>query len=118
MFPKHFDGKRFYNPGAPQAPGLFKVLRWKLTSRAERSPDFISDVEQCIPPSCVEGGKLRRVLIQVGTRTPDRIQVLKKQETIGGGQKWVDFSGEEMVVQENGASLADGQTVAVSPGKK
>ena len=66
----------------------------------------------------VEGGKLRRLLVQVGTRTSDRIQVLKKQEATGGGQKWVDFNGEETIVQENGVSLTDGQTVAVSPGEK
>jgi HlyD family secretion protein len=66
----------------------------------------------------VEGGKLRRVLVQVGTRTPERIQVLKKQEAIEGKKQWVDFTGEETVVQENGASLTDGQTVAVSPGEK
>jgi L-ascorbate metabolism protein UlaG (beta-lactamase superfamily) len=67
MFPKHFDGKRFYNPGAPQAPGLLKALRWKLTSRAQRSPDFISDVEQSIPPRCVEGDKLRATLVNHST---------------------------------------------------
>jgi hypothetical protein len=25
-FPKHFDGKRFYNPDAPQALGFLDVL--------------------------------------------------------------------------------------------
>jgi hypothetical protein len=39
----HFDGRRFYNPGAPQARGLLDVLRWKLRSRPEPSPAFISD---------------------------------------------------------------------------
>src|SRR5256714_6667798 len=67
MFPKHFDGKRFYNPGAPQAPGLLKALRWKLTSRAERSPDCLSDVEQSIPPRCVEGGELGATLVNHST---------------------------------------------------
>ncbi len=55
-FPKHFDGTRFYNPDAPQAAGFLKALRWKLTSRPERSPRFISDVEQSVPPRRVEGG--------------------------------------------------------------
>jgi hypothetical protein len=32
-FPKHFDGKRFYNPDALPARGFLDVLRWKLTSR-------------------------------------------------------------------------------------
>src|SRR2546425_10286186 len=62
-FPKHFDGKRFYNPDAPQAPGLPEVLRWKLTSRPDPSPSFISDVEQSIPPRRVEGSGLRTTLV-------------------------------------------------------
>lgn len=66
-FPKHFDGKRFYNPGAPQAPGFGDVLRWKLSSRPEKSPGFISDVEQSIPPARVEGGALRVTLVNHST---------------------------------------------------
>jgi L-ascorbate metabolism protein UlaG (beta-lactamase superfamily) len=66
-YPKHFDGKRFYNPAAPQAPGLLDALRWKLTSRPERSPGFISDVEQSIPPRRVEGGELRTTLVNHST---------------------------------------------------
>jgi|SRR5579859_5054316 len=66
-FPKHFDGKRFYNPDAPQAPGFLKALRWKLTSRPEPSPSFISDVEQSIPPRRVEGSGLRTTLVNHST---------------------------------------------------
>jgi L-ascorbate metabolism protein UlaG (beta-lactamase superfamily) len=66
-FPRHFDGRRFYNPGAPQAPGLLDVLRWKLTSRRERSPAFISDVEQSVPPRSVEAGALRITLVNHST---------------------------------------------------
>ena len=66
-FPKHFDGKRFYNPDAPQAPGLLDVLRWKLTSRPEPSPSFISDVEPSIPPRRVEGSGLRTTLVNHST---------------------------------------------------
>jgi L-ascorbate metabolism protein UlaG (beta-lactamase superfamily) len=65
-FAKHFDGKRFYNPDALQAPGLLDALRWKLTSRPERSPRFISDVEQSIPPRYVEAG-LRATLVNHST---------------------------------------------------
>jgi hypothetical protein len=32
--------------------------------------------------------------------------------------QWGDFTGDEVIVQENAASLTDGQTVAVSPGEK
>src|SRR5579859_878413 len=66
-FPEHFDGKRFYNPDAPQARWLLDVVRWKLTSRAEPSPRFIADVEQSIPPRRVEGGGLRTTLVNHST---------------------------------------------------
>jgi L-ascorbate metabolism protein UlaG (beta-lactamase superfamily) len=65
--PLHFDGKRFFNPGAPQARGVFDVLKWKLTSRPERSARFISDFVQSIPPSRVEGNDLRVTLINHST---------------------------------------------------
>ena len=66
-FPRHFDGKRFFNPDAPQARGLLDALRWKLTSRAEQSARFVSDVEPSKPPSCVEGTELRVTLINHST---------------------------------------------------
>src|SRR5579864_8306773 len=66
-FPKHFDEKRFYNPDAPQAPGLLEALRWKLTSRPEPSPSFISDVERSIPPRRVEGSGLRITFVNHST---------------------------------------------------
>jgi L-ascorbate metabolism protein UlaG (beta-lactamase superfamily) len=66
-FPEHFDGKRFYNPDAPQARGLLEALRWKLTTRPARSPRFISDVEQSIPPRRMEGNGLRTTLVNHST---------------------------------------------------
>jgi hypothetical protein len=66
-FPKHFDGRRFYNPDARQARGFLDVLRWKLSSRPEPSPEFISDVEQSTPPSCVESSELRITLVNHST---------------------------------------------------
>jgi L-ascorbate metabolism protein UlaG (beta-lactamase superfamily) len=66
-FPPHFDGKRFYNPDAPQAPGLVDALRWKLTTRPERSPRFIPDVAQSVPPRRVEGGGLRATFVNHST---------------------------------------------------
>jgi L-ascorbate metabolism protein UlaG (beta-lactamase superfamily) len=66
-FQKHFDGKRFYNPDAPQATGFLDFLRWQLTSRPEPSPDFISDVEQSTPPPRVEGSGLRTTLVNHST---------------------------------------------------
>jgi L-ascorbate metabolism protein UlaG (beta-lactamase superfamily) len=66
-FPKHFDGKRFFNPDAPQVRGFLDVLRWKLASWPEPSPRFVSDVEQTKPPSGVDGGELRITLINHAT---------------------------------------------------
>ena len=66
-FPKHFDGKRFYNPNAPQAPGFLHGLRWKLTTRPEPAPKFISDVEPSIPPQTVDGDGLRITLVNHST---------------------------------------------------
>jgi L-ascorbate metabolism protein UlaG (beta-lactamase superfamily) len=66
-FSRHFDGKRFFNPEAPQARGLLDVLRWKLTSRPEGSARFVSDVVTSQPPSCVGGNQLRVTLINHST---------------------------------------------------
>jgi L-ascorbate metabolism protein UlaG (beta-lactamase superfamily) len=66
-FSRHFDGQRYFNPDAPQARCFLDVLRWKLTSRPERSPRFVADVEQSKPPSSVEGNDLRVTLINHST---------------------------------------------------
>src|SRR5690349_4452249 len=66
-FPEHFDGKHFYNPKAPQARGLFDVLRWKLTSSAEQSARFVSDVKQSIPPRRIDGNQLRITFVNHST---------------------------------------------------
>ena len=47
--------------------GFLDLLRWKLTSRPEKSPSFISDVEQSIPPPRVEGTELRITLVNHST---------------------------------------------------
>jgi L-ascorbate metabolism protein UlaG (beta-lactamase superfamily) len=66
-FPEHFDGKCFYNPDAPQAPGYLDALRWKLTSRPQPSPRFIFDVEPSVPARRVEGSGLRTTLVNHST---------------------------------------------------
>ena len=62
-FPRHFDGKRFFNPNGSSARGFLDVLRWKLTSRPEPSARFVADVEPSKPPACVEENQLRVTLI-------------------------------------------------------
>jgi L-ascorbate metabolism protein UlaG (beta-lactamase superfamily) len=66
-FPTHFDGRRFYNPGGTQARGLLDVLRWKVTSRAEKSPKFIADIDTSVPPTRVSGAELRTTLVNHST---------------------------------------------------
>jgi L-ascorbate metabolism protein UlaG (beta-lactamase superfamily) len=66
-FARHFDGKRFFNPDAPQARGFANVLRWKLTSRPEASARFVPDVQQSKPPSAVSGNGLLVTLINHST---------------------------------------------------
>jgi L-ascorbate metabolism protein UlaG (beta-lactamase superfamily) len=66
-FPKHLDGKRFYNPDTSQTRGLLDVLRWKVTSRPEPSPRFLADVEPSVPPHRVEAGGLRTTLVNHST---------------------------------------------------
>lgn len=63
----NFDGKRFYNPDAPQAAGFLDALRWKLTSRPQRSPRFVPDVDPSKPPRQVEGSELRATLVNHST---------------------------------------------------
>jgi L-ascorbate metabolism protein UlaG (beta-lactamase superfamily) len=64
--PKHFDGKRFYNPDGQVAPGFLDGVRWSLTSRRERSPRFVHDVEASKPPAAA-GSELRVTLINHST---------------------------------------------------
>ena len=66
-FPRHFDGKYFFNPHAPQARGFFDGLRWKLTSRPEPAARFVSDVKPSKPSPGVAGNDLRVTLINHST---------------------------------------------------
>ena len=65
--PKHFDGKRYYNPESPQARSLFDLLRWKLSSRPDPSPRFAHDVESTNPPSRVENHEVRATVVNHST---------------------------------------------------
>jgi L-ascorbate metabolism protein UlaG (beta-lactamase superfamily) len=67
VFPKHFDGRRFFNPDAPQARGFLDLLRWKFTSLPARSPAFVDDVRQTKPPASVGDGELRVTIVNHST---------------------------------------------------
>jgi L-ascorbate metabolism protein UlaG (beta-lactamase superfamily) len=49
----HFDGKRFFNPGAPTPKGLRAVLVWMLTRRKKTWPRWVEDPPQPGPPPAV-----------------------------------------------------------------
>jgi len=49
-FSKHFDGKKFFNPNAPQARGFLDAVKWKLKTRPEPS-HFMDDVKPSKPPA-------------------------------------------------------------------
>jgi L-ascorbate metabolism protein UlaG (beta-lactamase superfamily) len=66
-FPTHFDGRRFYNPNAPQARGFLDALRWKLTSRPEPSPTVIEDVLPSVPPRSVGASQFRVTMVNHST---------------------------------------------------
>ena len=66
-FPKHVDGRRFYNPDAPQALGFIDALRWKLTSHPEPSPTFIEDVVSSIPSPSVDARQIRVTMVNHST---------------------------------------------------
>lgn len=43
----HFDGRRFFHPWSDSEKSLLTILKWRLTSEAEKWPDHI-DIEQKI----------------------------------------------------------------------
>jgi RND family efflux transporter MFP subunit len=73
----------------------------------------------------VENGKAARTPIQIGLRgnesDKELVEVLSKQmKSAKGGEDahWEAFTGEEVVVGSDAASLTDGQVVSVSSGPK
>jgi L-ascorbate metabolism protein UlaG (beta-lactamase superfamily) len=52
----HFDGQRFFNPGAADTRGVADLLRWKLTSRPARWPDRVAVAPSPVPPPPAAGG--------------------------------------------------------------
>lgn len=59
----------------------------------------------------VEGGKARKIFLEIGARCEEGLQVLRKQRP--GTQAWEQFTGKEVVITTNNKSLQDGQEVHV-----
>ena len=66
-FPRHFDGKRFFNEDNSRAPGFRDLARWQLSSRPEPSPRFVDDVRPSKPPERVTGSETRVTLVNHST---------------------------------------------------
>lgn len=62
----------------------------------------------------LDGGKLRRCEVEVGSRGDGRIEVLRKRQD----GDWVAFNGDEQIVSDNLAALSDGQRVSLASGAK
>jgi len=59
----HFDGQRFFNPGASQARGLGAVLRWQLNRDRARWPDRIANPPFLPPGDIVAPGHVSLTFI-------------------------------------------------------
>ncbi|MDR3700750.1 MAG: MBL fold metallo-hydrolase [Candidatus Sulfopaludibacter sp.] len=66
MFPAHYNGRRFFNPGGSGPRGFLSVLKWMLTRRREPSPEFIP-VEPSAPPHSVDSPSLLVTLVNHST---------------------------------------------------
>jgi L-ascorbate metabolism protein UlaG (beta-lactamase superfamily) len=62
----HFDGKRFFTPGAPPVKGFREVLRWMLARHPE--PWQLQPAERFeLPPVSVTGGRILTTFINHST---------------------------------------------------
>ncbi|MGD8709093.1 MAG: MBL fold metallo-hydrolase [Ectothiorhodospiraceae bacterium] len=59
----HFDGERFFNPGAPLNHGFGDFLRWRFTAEQGPWPDRVENTAHDIPPERVPGAELRVTMI-------------------------------------------------------
>jgi RND family efflux transporter MFP subunit len=64
----------------------------------------------------MDNGKAVRTPIEVGLRSNELVEVVKKQTKPAPAQesRWEDFTGEEVIVASAAASLTDGQAVTVT----
>ena len=63
----HFNGKTFFNPGGRADRSLLDVLRWQLTSRRARWPDWVDIVPQPPPPAPSRHGGMAATWINQAT---------------------------------------------------
>jgi RND family efflux transporter MFP subunit len=107
------DGER------PLKPGMFvnaTIIAQRKNVWTLPAPAVAAQGEQAF---CyrVEDGKALRTPIQVGLRGSDRVEVVKKQTkpvTPVEEVVWEDWTGDEVIVAADPASLTEGQAVSVA----
>jgi L-ascorbate metabolism protein UlaG (beta-lactamase superfamily) len=65
-YPPHYDGRCFFNPGAPSARGFADVLKWKLSTRPAPSPKFIA-IRPSVPPPSIDQPSLLVTMVNHAT---------------------------------------------------
>ncbi len=63
----HCDGRRFFNPGPPDARGLAQVVRWRMTAKPAAWPAQVTDPAFPPPPQTVPHGTLAVTFINHAT---------------------------------------------------
>src|SRR5947207_2544897 len=64
----HFDGRRFFTPGAPRLDARFaKLLRFLATRKPERWPAYRDEAPGARPPGRVPEGTLRVTFVNHAT---------------------------------------------------
>ena len=104
------------NPDDLLRPGMYayasvRVERRNVLSLPEAAVARQGDVNEGYREFCyfLDGGKVRKVAVETGSRGGGRVEVVRKQ----AGKRWEDFDGREPVVAGRISSLADGQSVTV-----
>jgi RND family efflux transporter MFP subunit len=107
------------NPDGRLRPGLYvyATLRTDLADVRTLPRSAVAtegDVTRGYQTYCyqVEGGKVRRLSIELGAGDNERVEVLRKQTRPGG--PWEAFTGEEEIVRGNLKEVRDGQRVTTS----
>jgi RND family efflux transporter MFP subunit len=108
------------NPDSKLQPGMYASVSilakvknvWTLPNTAIMN-DILADGDRSYCYQVVDG-KAVKTFLEIGTRTEDGVQVLRKQRGKGA---WQEITGNEAVVVTNPKSLQDGQEVKLQTAK-
>ncbi len=108
------------NPTGELRPGLYAhaalavehAAAWALPASA------VVQTDEGIYCNRVVNGKAIRTPLRLGARDGGLVEILKARlpaRAARAGLRWLDFSGDELIVASGAATLADGQAVTVRP---